>query len=87
MHAYDRVRVGDCKHDNWCLVSASSQVKCARKITSAIINKKKVNYNGLTVTWEAGACTSTNVFPLVGCFSGFYMTEIPVDPFVVIEVK
>ena len=69
--AHDGVRMGDCRHGNWCLVPTSSQEKGSRKRTSASIGREDVKYNGSTVKWDAGARASRHVFPLVSIFSGF----------------
>ena len=68
-------------------MSASGQEKGTRKILSDIIDRKDAKCNGLKVRRNAGAFASSHVFPMVVMFSSFYMNGMPLDPFVIIEVK
>ena len=79
--------MGDYKHVSYCLVSTSSQQNSTRKRTAAIIYREDVKYNDITVKWDAGSCTSVQIFLLEGIFSSFSRKEIPADLFVVIKAK
>ena len=85
--AHDGVRPGDSKHDNWCLVSTTSQDKGIRKRISDIFDREDVKCNGFSVKWDAGSHASGHALPMVGIFSSFSLVQIPKDPFVVIQVK
>ena len=48
-YVHDGARVGDFKHDDWFLVSTTSQEKGIKKRSSAIIDKEGIKYNVLIV--------------------------------------